>query len=66
MRLLLVTSILIGASMACVQADNRMFRLAELGPSPATLEYTRKITVAELAKLGFQEGQNLSHGGTSG
>jgi putative ABC transport system substrate-binding protein len=33
--------------------------LAELGSSPATLEYTREVTVPELAKLGFRVGGNL-------
>lgn len=59
MRTLLLGSMLFSLSLGTVQADDRVLRLAELGPSPATLEYTREITLPELAKLGFQLGHNL-------
>ena len=59
MRSLFFTFILLIVPLVAVQADDRVFHLAELGPSPATLEYTREVTLPELAKLGFQEGGNL-------
>ena len=59
MRSLFFAMMLVIAPLSAVQADDRVFRVAELGPSPATLEYTREVTLAELAKLGFVEGRNL-------
>jgi hypothetical protein len=47
------------APLSVLQAADRVFRVAELGPFLATLHYTQEVTLAELAKLGFKEGQNL-------
>jgi ABC-type uncharacterized transport system substrate-binding protein len=59
MRALLSTLVLLAVPLAAIDAADRVFRLAELGASPATLEYTREVTVPELAKLGFRVGGNL-------
>jgi len=50
---------LLAAPLGPSYAAERVFRLGELGSSPATVEYTRSVTLPELAKLGFVEGRNL-------
>jgi putative ABC transport system substrate-binding protein len=40
-------------------AGEKVYRLGELAPSAASLEFTRSVTLPELAKLGFIEGRNL-------
>lgn len=40
-------------------SGERVFRLAQIGPSKASSDYTRAVTIPELAKLGFVEGKNL-------
>jgi putative ABC transport system substrate-binding protein len=45
--------------VAASAAGEKVFRLAELAPSAASLEITRSATLPELAKLGFSEGRNL-------
>jgi putative ABC transport system substrate-binding protein len=57
-RLLLLLALLI-APCAAPEGAERLFRLGQLMPSAATLEYTRKVTFPELAQLGFEEGRNL-------
>src|SRR5215469_7972499 len=57
-RLLLLLALLI-APCAPPEGAERVFRLGQLIPSAATLEYTRKVTFLELAQLGFEEGRNL-------
>jgi putative ABC transport system substrate-binding protein len=47
------------ASAAAQTAPSRVFRLAELAPTDASLEITRTYTLPELARLGFREGDNL-------
>ena len=37
----------------------RVFRLAQIAPSKVSSDYTRAVTIPELAKLGFVEGKNL-------
>jgi putative tryptophan/tyrosine transport system substrate-binding protein len=50
---------LIAGPVAAQTSSERVFRLAELGPSGVSLEITRAATLPELAKLGFHEGRNL-------
>jgi putative ABC transport system substrate-binding protein len=59
MRRVLLWLMLLTAPLGRLHAAERVFRLGELGSSAATVEYTRKVTLPELAKLGFEEGQNL-------
>ena len=47
-----------GAVPALAQTPNRVYRLASLG-NATTSEATRRITLPELARLGFVEGRNL-------
>lgn len=56
---LALLSLLLAPPLGRSHAAERVFRLGELGATPATLEYTRRITLPELAKLGFEEGRNL-------
>ncbi len=60
---------LVAASLplrAGAQTSGRMFRLAHLANSAASEDYTRKITLPELARLGFVEGRNLVFEGRVG
>jgi putative tryptophan/tyrosine transport system substrate-binding protein len=50
---------LLAAPAMAQTAGERIFRLAELAPSGASLDITRAETLPELAKLGFREGRNL-------
>ena len=51
----ILLALLVGAS----QAAERVFRLAELASSKASVEHTREHTLPELAKYGFEVGRNL-------
>ena len=59
MRRVFLWLMLLAAPLGHSHAAERVFRLGELGTSAATLEYMRKVTLPELAKLGFEEGRNL-------
>ncbi len=59
MRTLALLLMMLAAPAAAQTASERVFRLAELAPSAASLEITREETLPELAKLGFREGRNL-------
>src|SRR4051794_25255594 len=50
---------LLAVPLSHSHAAERVFRVGELGSGAVSLEYTRKVTLPELAKLGFQEGRNL-------
>jgi putative ABC transport system substrate-binding protein len=44
----------------CAQmAGEKVYRLSELAHSASSLEFTRRVTLPELANLGFIEGRNL-------
>jgi putative ABC transport system substrate-binding protein len=48
------------AAPACAQSGGEpVFRLGHIAPSKVSLDYTRRMTMPELAKLGFTEGRNL-------
>lgn len=56
----LATWLMLFAAPAWAQTGGeRVFRLAHIAPSKSSSEYTRAVTVPELAKLGFVEGKNL-------
>jgi putative ABC transport system substrate-binding protein len=59
MRRLGLLLAMLAAPALAQTAGERIFRLAELAPSAASLEITRAETLPELAKLGFREGRNL-------
>lgn len=59
MRRLAFLLFLLAAPAGAQTADQRTYRLAELNPSDASAEFTRSVTLPELAKLGFREGGNL-------
>jgi putative ABC transport system substrate-binding protein len=59
MRRVFLWLLLLAAPFGHLHAAERVFRLGELASSAATLEYLRKVTLPELAKLGFEEGRNL-------
>jgi putative ABC transport system substrate-binding protein len=59
MRRLFLFFALLMAPCGALHGADRVFRLVELGPSAATLEYTRKVTFPELVKLGFEEGRDF-------
>ncbi|HEX9322782.1 MAG TPA: ABC transporter substrate-binding protein [Xanthobacteraceae bacterium] len=59
MRTLALLLMMLAAPAAAQTASERVFRLAELAPSAASLEITREETLPELAKLGFRDGRNL-------
>lgn len=56
---LIVVLLLAVASAGAQTADGRVYRLGVLAPSAASMEITRATTLAELARLGFNEGSNL-------
>jgi putative ABC transport system substrate-binding protein len=56
---LLLLPVLLAAPVPAAHTAERVFRLAELAPSEFSLELTRKSTLHELAKLGFETGRNL-------
>jgi len=47
------------ATPLAAAAGEKIYRLAELEPSAASLQYTHEVTLPELAKLGFSQGRNL-------
>jgi putative ABC transport system substrate-binding protein len=49
---------LVGARQE-LRAAERVYRLGELAPSAPSVQYTREVTLPELAKLGFEQGRNL-------
>lgn len=51
--------LLAGAMPALAQTPNRIFRLGHLGNSAPSEASARRITLPELARLGFVEGRNL-------
>lgn len=55
-----------GVRGARAQAPDRVFRLAHLANSAASENFTRQITLPELARLGFAEGRNLIFDGRVG
>jgi putative tryptophan/tyrosine transport system substrate-binding protein len=48
------------------QTRNHVYRLGHLSPTSEAEEFTRQITLPELAKLGFVEGRNLIFDGRVG
>jgi len=44
---------------ALAQAPDRLYRIAFISPSEATIEWMRKFQLPELARFGFVEGRNL-------
>jgi putative ABC transport system substrate-binding protein len=50
---------LLAGPVSAQTGGERVFRLAQLAPSKVSAEYTRAVTLPELAKLGFVEGKNL-------
>ena len=59
MRRLAFLLFMLAAPAAAQMADQRAYRLAVLNPSAASADFTRSVTLLELAKLGFREGLNL-------
>ena len=57
MRLLFAAVMLAGPVSAAAQEPGRMYRIAVL--SPGDNEIIRRVTLPELAKLGFVQGKNL-------
>ena len=57
--LLAVLGVLLPASVSA-QAPDRLYRIAFITPSEATVEWCRKFQLPELARLGFIEGRNLT------
>ncbi len=51
--------VILAAPVTAQIGGEKVYRLAELAPSDASLEITRAETLPELAKLGFREGRNL-------
>jgi putative ABC transport system substrate-binding protein len=51
--------VLLTVPVAAQTAGEKVYRLAELAPSEASLEITRAETLPELARLGFRDGRNL-------
>ena len=45
---------------ASAQAPDRVYRVAFITPSEATVEWWRKFQLPELARFGFVEGRNLA------
>src|SRR5215467_13020705 len=45
---------------ASAQAPGRVYRIAFITPSEATVEHLRKFQLPELARFGFVEGRNLT------
>ena len=45
---------------ASAQAPGRLYRIALITPSEATVEWCRKFQLPELARFGFVEGRNLT------
>jgi putative ABC transport system substrate-binding protein len=52
--------VLLAMPIAPIAAGERVYLLGELAPSTASLEITRSVTLPELAKLGFNEGRNVT------
>jgi putative ABC transport system substrate-binding protein len=48
------------AASALAQAPDRLYRIAFISPSEATIEDMRKYQLPELARFGFVEGRNLT------
>jgi putative tryptophan/tyrosine transport system substrate-binding protein len=51
--------IMLTAPLGAQMASERVYHLGELAPSASSLEFTRSVTLPELAKLGFIESRNL-------
>jgi putative ABC transport system substrate-binding protein len=58
--LMLAVALLIAPSIAFAQSEKTNWRLGILTPAVAPLEAIRTLTLPELAKAGFVEGQNLT------
>jgi putative tryptophan/tyrosine transport system substrate-binding protein len=56
---LLIFLLALAAPLIAPAAGEKVYRLAELEPTAASLELTHSLTLPELAKLGFSEGRNL-------
>lgn len=56
----------VGALPARAQTPNRIYRLGHLANAADSEAFTRKITLPELARLGFVEGRNLVFDGRVG
>ncbi len=50
---------------AYAQAPERVWRVGALSPAPAAIDTIRRVTLPELARLGFVEGRNLTFQGLS-
>jgi putative tryptophan/tyrosine transport system substrate-binding protein len=59
MKRLLIFLLALAAPLIAPAAGEKVYRLAELEPTAASLELTHSLTLPELAKLGFSEGRNL-------
>ncbi len=55
----LVTVCVFAATSRTETNGERVFRLGQLAPSQWSIDVTRRVTLPELAKLGFSEGRNL-------
>jgi putative ABC transport system substrate-binding protein len=58
--LLAVPSGALLSASALAQAPDRLYRIAFISPSEATIEDMRKFQLPELARFGFVEGRNLT------
>src|SRR5580704_17114569 len=47
-------------SLASAQEPGRVYRMAVISPSEATVEMIRNLQLPELARLGFDVGRNLT------
>ena len=47
-------------SLALAQESGRVYRMAVISPSEATIEMVRNLQLPELARLGFVVGRNLT------
>jgi len=59
MRWLPVLLIMLTTPVCAQMAGEKVYRLGELAPSASSFEFTRSVTLPELANLGFIEGRNL-------